>query len=863
MPPKKQQITTNIQTETTSLKNFLFKIRDICRNNGVQMDENGNIYADLIYDDLLFLKDVWMLEESGDLNINKNNILDGFSITNLKLDSIASLKENDIDHVKTVFNRLWTELKRSNLKDIFDRDFALFGLIKDEKLKNNYPALLYALLDYVGKVNLQEHEDTDPYEYFSQELKKGKSKYFGQFYTPQILTECCVNEIKPKMGELGLDPAAGTGKFMRTAAEYIAKNNSSTSAWDAYQHMRMVELEAKIYRQGILGTFIKYKKIPNMNYQRKGNSFDLLIKEQEQFDYILANPPYGGTVDGFDEIYHDTVMEQKGKRMVPKKIVKPTIIYPFDFIKKDTCVLFLQLIVNKLKKNGRAAVIFNATIMNDQHRDVLEWFLQNCNLYKMIVNPSGTFKCTGIETYSFIFTKGTPTQKIEYYEFETNKKLGELTLAQIEERGWNINPKFHVEIIKNIKYDYQTIDSLIDLQKSKIQASKQVAGPFLFVSTGDGTHNEFILDNGKHVFISDLTPGSGIPKVKFITEKCSYSTLLYYCKIKTENIIPKFLYYYIKHLPTWFKSFYMGIQNAKLNKKNFLKEIIPLPPLPIQQEIVANLDRIFADPQDMKDCIVFTDKAMDLMLKDPTGKQLEDVLGGLRDKRDCLNLCIRKKSQMAAVVRSVGARGFERKKLGDICEFNTNISKHDTHYGKETGLRPFYTGAANNKLFTDTPDIHHPVIIMNRTNGAGKCNLFIDTECAVAGQAMVFYMKDKDEKSLQYLYHYLNTFKTRVEEGYVGSNHKNISNGFMEAFEVEFPPLSIQHEVLAILNEMEAELQTLEQMAAKAEQRAKFILDGYLTSAPMPVAENVMVTSLQAEEKPVKKRVFKVVTGPV
>jgi type I restriction enzyme S subunit len=41
------------------------------------------------------------------------------------------------------------------------------------------------------------------------------------------------------------------------------------------------------------------------------------------------------------------------------------------------------------------------------------------------------------------------------------------------------------------------------------------------------------------------------------------------------------------------------------------------------------------------------------------------------------------------------------------------------------------------------------------------------------------------------------------------------------------PPIEFQHEILAILNEMEAELVTLEQMVAKAEQRAKFILDGY------------------------------------
>jgi len=866
MPPKKQQITTNIQTETTSLKNFLFKIRDICRNNGVQMDENGNIYADLIYDDLLFLKDVWMLEESGDLNINKNNILDGFSITNLKLDSIASLKENDIDHVKTVFNRLWTELKRSNLKDIFDRDFALFGLIKDEKLKNNYPALLYALLDYVGKVNLQEHEDTDPYEYFSQELKKGKSKYFGQFYTPQILTECCVNEIKPKMGELGLDPAAGTGKFMRTAAEYIAKNNSSTSAWDAYQHMRMVELETKIYRQGILGTFIKYKKIPNMNYQRKGNSFDLLIKEQEQFDYILANPPYGGTVDGFDEIYYDTVTELKGKRMISKKVIKSNIIYPFDYIKKDTCVLFLQLCVNKLKKNGRAAVIFNATIMNDQHRDVLKWFLQNCNLYKMIVNPCGSFKCTGIETYSFIFTKGTPTQKIEYYELGTNKKLGELTLAQIEEREWDINPKFHDTVMRNLTYDYISIKTLFEFEKCIIPASKAEAGDYPFMTLQDGaTHNTYSFD-GENIFISMIPSGTGntyTPKVRYSNGKVNASSLMNRLVPKTQTIFLRYFYYYWKYNTIILKSLYHGTANKSLDKDAFNKYEFPLPPLPIQQEIVTNLDRIFADPQDMKDCLGFTDKAMDLILKDPTGKQLEDVLGGLRLKRAYLNDAASVKSQMAAVVRSVGARGFERKKLGDVAKvlFGERITQKDN-----TGtIYPVY-GSGYDTFKTDKS---------NRDGKTCKLGRFAISE---TNMAMIvngpywlmdsgFTVESKNEEVMlkEFLWNLLLTDKNRLSQCSTGSCQKNIEMDRFYTLDYPCPPLPIQHEVLAILNEMEAELQTLEQMAAKAEQRAKFILDGYLTPAPQaePVAENVMVTSLQAEEKPVKKRVFKVVTGPV
>ena len=143
--------------------------------------------------------------------------------------------------------------------------------------------------------------------------------------------------------------------------------------------------------------------------------------------------------------------------------------------------------------------------------------------------------------------------------------------------------------------------------------------------------------------------------------------------------------------------------------------------------------------------------------------------------------------------------GFTMVKLGDICEFN-NVPKHDTSFGKESGGYPFYTGAMNNKLFTDTPDIKHLVVIMNRTNGAGKCNLYIDTNCAVAGQTIVFCMKDKSTITLRYIYYYLNAYKPRVEEGYIGSNHKNMSNGFMESFIVELPPLSIQQEIVESLD---------------------------------------------------------------
>jgi thiamine biosynthesis protein ThiC len=60
---------------------------------------------------------------------------------------------------------------------------------------------------------------------------------------------------------------------------------------------------------------------------------------------------------------------------------------------------------------------------------------------------------------------------------------------------------------------------------------------------------------------------------------------------------------------------------------------------------------------------------------------------------------------------------------------------------------------------------------------------------------------------------------------------KGIRREILTNYEITVPTLPIQQEVLAILNEMEAELKVMEQMTTKAEQRAKYILDGYLSSS--------------------------------
>jgi len=238
---------------------------------------------------------------------------------------------------------------------------------------------------------------------------------------------------------------------------------------------------------------------------------------------------------------------------------------------------------------------------------------------------------------------------------------------------------------------------------------------------------------------------------------------------------------------------------------------------------------------------------------------LEDVLGGLRLKRAYLTDAASVKSQMAAVVRSVGARGFERKKLGDVCTFER--SKIQASKTVEGNI-PFISLKLGYHNESTLPHDQHVFIsAIPQGNRKMKCHYHFG-ECSYSG--LMFHCNLKKESIIpKFFYHWISQNMTLLDSYVIGIqprfNHENFLNEL-----ISLPPLPIQHEVLAILNEMEAELTTLEQMAAKAEQRAKFILDGYLTPQAIeaePLAENVMITPSQTKEKPVKKRVFKVVAS--
>ena len=140
------------------------------------------------------------------------------------------------------------------------------------------------------------------------------------------------------------------------------------------------------------------------------------------------------------------------------------------------------------------------------------------------------------------------------------------------------------------------------------------------------------------------------------------------------------------------------------------------------------------------------------------------------------------------------------KTLGEVCEIEKNLKKYDTSYGKSKGKYKFHTGGERTDLYVDECDIKEMYIIQNRTNGSGKCNLYLDKNFSLAKQTIAYRALNKDENTTKYIYYYLLFNKGILEKGFVGANHKNISKEYISNIKIPIPSLERQQEIVKYLD---------------------------------------------------------------
>lgn len=270
---------------------------------------------------------------------------------------------------------------------------------------NNYMkdgVLLRQVLNVIDELDLSDYEEShafgDIYESILKELQSAGSS--GEFYTPRAVTDFMAKMIQPKIGEKMADFACGTGGFLTSWLKELEPQIKTTDDKESYDNsIYGVEKKQFPYMLCITNMLLHNLDVPQVFH---GNSLlhDVLdYTEDDQFDVILMNPPYGGS---------------------EKNDVKNH--FPSDLASSETADLFMSVIMYRLKKNGRAAVILPDGFLfgtDNAKINIKKKLLNEFNLHTVIRMPSSVFSpYTSITTNILFFDRTHPTEETWFYRLD-------------------------------------------------------------------------------------------------------------------------------------------------------------------------------------------------------------------------------------------------------------------------------------------------------------------------------------------------------------------------------------------------------------------------------------------------------------
>src|SRR5213083_803589 len=265
----------------------------------------------------------------------------------------------------------------------------------------------YLLRDVINKINGIHFNSTEEihtlgrlYESMLREMRDAAGDS-GEFYTPRPVVRFMVQVTDPKLGEVVLDPACGTGGFLTESFEHLQKQCKTAQHRIALQQKSLLDGEAKplpflLAQMNLLLHGLESPKIS------AGNSLDVKLSEigdKDRVDVILINPPFGGE-------------EERGIQNN----------FPADKQTSETALLFLQLIMRKLRRGGRpgraAVVVPDGFLFGDNVcARIKEELLAEFNLHTVVRLPNGVFApYTSIPTNILFFDRSGTTREVWYYE---------------------------------------------------------------------------------------------------------------------------------------------------------------------------------------------------------------------------------------------------------------------------------------------------------------------------------------------------------------------------------------------------------------------------------------------------------------
>lgn len=472
---------------------------------------------------------------------------------------------------------------------------------------------------------------------FSQKID-GKS---DQFYTPQDITKL-MSELLfiedydlEKNTKTIYDPACGFGSMLIHFKKVLEKNKSNTNI-ELYGQ----DIDKETYalcKANMVINGIRDKNIKGPSSSLSEDKF-----ENNKFDYMISNPPFGYQWQNDEKIIYEE-----------KKIGFDGRFGAGLPNKNDGEFLFIQNMISKMKPNSKSRIavitserpLYKGNIGSGES-EIRKWIIENDYLESIIALPKELFHNTIVNTYIWILTNQKSDKRKgkvqlvdvceEFYEIKNPKsyKKNKLT-KKLLNRIINDYKKFknnnYIKIFYNEEFGYKEIT--VKEKNGEILENKKIP---INIDLNDYLNNNILntdleleIDyktnkigyainfkrlmfdekiylgnvkypvlhleniaylksvNSKNLNKFDIIIEYHNEKIAFYPHEISskYFNNKFGCEIKTDKILKDYLYYYLnsnkglKHVSYFYKNIRIGIDDLK-----YLP--IPIPDIETQKRII-------------------------------------------------------------------------------------------------------------------------------------------------------------------------------------------------------------------------------------------------------------------------------------
>lgn len=374
------------------------------------------------------------------------------------------------------------EEENRDLAGVLPQNYTLLSSKADE---NN--RIIITLLKNFNQISDDIEGDAfgEIYEYFLGEFAKSEGSDGGEFFTAQSIVKLLVEIIEPYHGRI-YDPACGSGGMFVQSARFVSEH---------IKNKDQVMDEVAIYGQEKTDSTVKIAKMNLAIHGLSGkitqaNSFyEDIYESVGKFDFVLANPPFN--VKGKDK---------RGQLVIdPARIEGDPRYYlglPITGKKEisNANYLWMQMFASALNSKGRAGFVManSATDAGNAEKEIRKKLVEQGLVDAIISTPSNMFLNVTLSSTLWFLDKGKKgtdrqnkilfinvqdiiTQVDRAHNRWTDEQIQEIagiarryrgeegyekyedikgrckvvTLEEIKENDYSLNPGRYVEIVEN------------------------------------------------------------------------------------------------------------------------------------------------------------------------------------------------------------------------------------------------------------------------------------------------------------------------------------------------------------------------------------------------------------------------------